>query len=210
VLSARGLRFRFDRRGPDVVAGLDLDLARGEVVGLRGASGRGKTTLGRLLSGYLRADAGTVTVDGAPLPRSGRCPVQLVFQHPELAVDPRWRLHEILAEAGEATPELLEQLSIHEGWLTRFPHELSGGELQRIAVARALVTGAPYLVADEISAMLDPLTQAQLWHALRARADAGTVGVLAVSHDAALLDAVADRVIDLDPTPQPAPATERA
>lgn len=209
MLIARGLRFGYTRRGPDVVADVDLEVARGEVVGLRGPSGRGKTTLAKLLAGYLVPEAGTITVDGAPLPPSGVSPVQLVFQHPELAVDPRWRLAEILAEAdapdlpggggrpGTAADDLLAQLSIDAGWSRRFPHELSGGELQRVAVARALLTGAPFVVADEVSAMLDPLTQAQLWHVLRERVEAGDLGVLAVSHDDALLEVVADRVVDL-------------
>lgn len=197
MLRASGVRFRYARRGPWIVDGADLEVARGEVVGLRGPSGAGKTTLGRVLAGYLAADAGTVEVDGRPLPSSGVSPVQLAFQDPELAIDPRWRLHEVLAEGGEPDGDLLEELSIDAGWLRRFPHELSGGELQRVAIARALVTGAPFVVADEISAMLDPITQAQLWHALRRRVDAGTLGVVAVSHDEALLDVVADRVVDL-------------
>ncbi len=203
MLSAHGLRFRHGRRGPWLIDGFDLEVARGEVVGLRGPSGTGKTTIGRLLAGYLTPAEGRVEVDGAPLPTGVVAPVQLVFQHPELAVDPRWHIEEVLAEAGPPDPELFEELGIGAGWLRRFPHELSGGELQRIAVARALVSGAPFLVADEISAMLDPVTQAQLWHALADRARRGELGVLAISHDAALLAAVADRVIDLDVSVRP-------
>lgn len=198
MLRATDLRFRFDRRGPWVVDGVDLDIDIGEVVGLRGPSGRGKTTIGRLLTGYLLPDGGTVEVDGRPLPARGRAPVQLVFQHPELAVDPRWRIGEVLAEAGRADTGLLRELSISPGLLGRFPHELSGGELQRVSVARAILSEARYIVADEVSAMLDAITQAQIWCVLRERVADGAFGLLAISHDDELLAAVANRTIDLD------------
>lgn len=212
MLEARDLWFRYRPGGPWVVAGVDLGLVRGEVLGLRGPSGSGKTTVARLLSGFLPPERGEVRVDGAPLgptaavaPAAGAAPVQLVSQHPELAVDPRWRLGDTLAEAGAPDPGLLDALSIAPGWLGRYPHELSGGELQRVTAARALLTGAPYLVADEVSAMLDPLTQAQIWHVLLDRVRATGLAVLAVSHDDALLAAVAGRVVDVqEPTRQTA------
>lgn len=197
MLTASDLWYRH-RRGDDwVLAGASLDVAPGEIVGLRGDSGVGKTTLARVLAGYLPARRGAVAVDGAPLPVRGVRPVQLVLQHPELAVDPRWRLDEVLAEAGPLDGDLLDALSISPAWLRRHPHELSGGELQRVAVARALAARPRYLVADEVSAMLDPITQAQLWAVLRERAARGGLGILAVSHDRDLLDVVADRVVTL-------------
>ena len=196
MLSAIDVRFRYRRGGPWVLDGASLTVAPGEVVGLRGPSGTGKTTLARLLAGYLTPDGGRVLVDGEPSPSQGRSPVQLVLQHPELAVDPRWRLGEIVAEGGSVDDALLSDLAIAPAWLGRYPHELSGGELQRAAVARALAARPRYVIADEVSAMLDPLTQAQIWQVLRTRARSGALGLLAISHDDALLSAVCDRVLD--------------
>ncbi len=193
-LRGTGLRFRYRRAGPWVVDRVDVHVGPGEIVGVRGPSGCGKSTLGRLLAGFLVAEHGTVTVDGGPLMAGGVAQVQLVLQHPELAVNPRWRLGRILAEGRPVDPALLEELSISGGWLDRYPNELSGGELQRVVLARALAVRPRYVVADEISAMLDPVTQAQLWHVLLRRVEAGAIGVLAISHDDALLEAVRSRV----------------
>ena len=204
-LTASGLRFRHPGGDDWLIDGVDLTVRPGEVVGLRGPSGRGKTTLAKLLAGYLEPAAGTVHVDGRALPRRGMAPVQLVFQHPELAIDPRWRMHEVLEEAGEVDMDTLRELHIRPEWLLRHPNELSGGELQRFAVARALATGAGYVVADEVSAMLDAITQARIWRVLLRRVRSGGLGLLAISHDGDLLARVADRVVDLG-----APATEPA
>lgn len=196
ALEGAGMSFRYRRSGPWVVSDVDIRVAQGEVVGLRGPSGCGKTTLGRLLAGFLVPERGAVTVDGAALPIRGASPVQLVLQHPELAVNPRWRLGRILSEGGEPDLGLLDELSIAAGWLDRYPNELSGGELQRIAVARALLARPRFVVADEITAMLDLITQAQLWQVLLRRARAGEIGILAISHDDALLDVIADRCLE--------------
>jgi peptide/nickel transport system ATP-binding protein/Fe3+-transporting ATPase len=187
MLRADNLAFRYGARLPWVVQQFSLELAPGERVGLSGASGRGKTTLGKLLAGYLEPQQGRVLLDGLPLPCRGHCPVQLVLQHPELAINPRWRIGRVLHEAGPPAPDLLDALGIDQGWLTRWPHELSGGELQRVAVARALAAQPRYLVADEMTAMLDAATQAQLWHAVLERAQAQQIGLLVISHDDALL-----------------------
>lgn len=205
MLEGRDLHARYGRRGSWILHGVDVSVDRGEVVGVRGPSGTGKTTLARVLSGHLVPQAGTVLVDDQPLPSGAVSPVQLVFQHPQMAVDPRWRLREVIAEAGEPDGEVLDELGLPPWLLDRFPHELSGGELQRAAVARALVSGAPYVVADEISAMLDAATQAQIWQALLRRVRAGTLAVLAISHDDQLLAVVADRTITLGDGPRGSP-----
>src|SRR5690606_27737342 len=120
-------------------------------------------------------------------------PVRLGLQHPQLAMAPRWTIREVLAEADPSArpdPEL-----VAEQWLDRYPHEVSGGELQRVNLARALLARPRYLVADEISASLDALTQARIWHLLLERARSERIGLLVISHDGPLLDAVTSRLV---------------
>jgi len=204
VLRADEVSYRYHDRGPWVLERVCFAAAAGQVTAIRGPSGRGKTTLARLLGGYLTPVHGSVTLDGQPLYATGASPVQLVMQHPELALDPRWRLGRSLAEAGRTDQALLDELSIDPAWLTRYPGELSGGELQRLALARALTARPRFVLADEISVMLDAITQAQLWHALLRRVHEEGLGVVAISHDDELHAAVTDRVHDLDePTAPP-------
>jgi peptide/nickel transport system ATP-binding protein len=197
MLSGQKLSFRYGRQLPWVVDAVSLSVAPGEVVGLSGPSGRGKTTLARLLAGYDRPQQGRVLLDDRPLPRAGYCPVQLVFQNPELAINGRWRIADVLSEGHTPDAALLEALSIDPGWRTRWPHELSGGELQRVAVARALGPHTRYLIADEMTAMLDAVTQAQIWQAVLAHARRNHIGVLVISHDPPLLGRVCQRVVTL-------------
>lgn len=180
--------------GPRVLEDVTLHVAPGEVVGLPGPSGQGKTTLGRLLCGYMKPDGGKVTMDDAALPEDVYCPAQLIFQHPELAMNPRCRMGAILNEAGVCDEKILERLGIKTSWRERYPHELSGGELQRVALARVMNSDTKYLVADEITAMLDANTQARIWKILLTWAREQRVGVLAISHDHHLLKKVADRI----------------
>lgn len=197
MLKAERLSFRYSRQGAWIFRDVSLTLEAGEIVGLSAPSGRGKTTLGKALAGYLPPVEGRVLLDGAPLPKSGYCPVQLIFQHPELSINPRWRMKQVLEEAFSPPKELLSALGIEPGWLTRWPHELSGGELQRFAVARALGPDTRYLVADEMTTMLDANTQAQIWQVVCDAARRRNLGVLAVSHEMPLLKRVCRRVIEL-------------
>lgn len=210
--------------GRSVLDGLSLTVEPGERVALAAPSGTGKTTLCRLLAGYLRPQAGTVTVDGASLlardglfrrPPASPRPVQLIWQHPEQAFDPFARLGVSVSEGLPRTtgngssalcrpePEriratgLLERFGVREAWLGRFPHELSGGELMRLCVVRALLAQPRYLICDEMTAMLDAVTQASLWHEVLALADERAMGLVIVSHSPALLRRIATRTVRL-------------
>lgn len=150
-----------------------------------------------LLAGYLKSTQGRILLDDKPLPQKGVCPVQLIYQHPEKAINPRWRLRRVLEESGELREEMLDALGIERAWLNRFPGELSGGELQRFCVARALSCGAEYLICDEISTMLDAITQAQIWNAVLKEADKHNMGMIAVTHNKHLAGRIATRIVDL-------------
>ena len=197
LLEARDIGFRYGA-GPWVFRGLDITVDAGEVVGLLGPSGCGKTTVARVLAGHARPGEGRVLLDGAPLPRSGYCPVQLVSQHPEHAVNPRWRMRDTVSEGWSVDEDTMGMLGIQTEWLDRYPNELSGGELQRFCVARSLSPSTRILVADEMTTMLDTITQAQLWRAVREAVDRRGLGVLVVSHERSLIDALCDRVVALD------------
>jgi len=206
MLLGEGICFRYNQQTPWVLENINLQVAPGEIVGISGPSGQGKTTLAKILAGYLAPQAGHVTLDGSTLPRRGYCPVQLIFQHPELVMNPRWRLRRILAESEMPASTLLAALSIEPGWLERWPHELSGGELQRVAVARALATPTRYIIADEMTAMLDANTQAQIWQVVLEQVRRRTLGLLVISHDAPLVARLCERTIHLQPESSPFPA----
>lgn len=242
-LEARDISFSYVPGRP-ILHDVNLVVDPGERVALTAPSGRGKTTLCRVLSGYLRPDAGAVLVDGIELSRAraarsgvpaapgsrgsrlrGPRPVQLIWQHPEQAFDPLLRLGRSLAEgvpprvaarasgssgAGslgarsaaarlEAVRDtgLLERFGIREAWLDRFPHELSGGELMRFCIVRAFIAEPRYLVCDEMTAMLDAVTQAELWREVVAIASERSMGIVLVSHSPALVDRVATRLFRL-------------
>jgi len=196
-LKVNGLKYRYSD-APYLFKNLNLYVSPGEVVGLFGYSGAGKTTLAQIIAGYLKPDAGTVEIDGNTVSHSDAHPVQLIWQHPEKAVNPRWRMRQILSEGGPLDRELLNDLGIKNEWLDRYPSELSGGELQRFCLARALGSKTKYLIADEMTTMLDAITQAQIWHAVLQLVKQRNIGILAISHDQHLLQRVSDRMINFD------------
>lgn len=197
VLEAKGVSFSYPGSDRAVIRDVGLSVAHDERVCLAAPSGFGKTTLCQLLTGYLRPDAGSIAVDGAPLPSRGLCPVQLVWQHPEAALDPRLTIAASLAEAGSIDEALLDRLGVRRAWLSRYPRELSGGELQRCCIARVLRTHPAFLVADEMTTMLDALTQVQIWEAVLAHCREQGTGLVFTSHSPALVERIATRVVDL-------------
>nr|WP_294492620.1 ATP-binding cassette domain-containing protein [uncultured Mediterraneibacter sp.] len=199
-LEAKDISFSYPgRKEFSILEHFNLSISPGERVGLRGPSGRGKTTLCRLLAGYDDPEEGEVLLKGRPVREfRGACPVQMVWQHPETAVDPLLRLKKTMEEAPDVEKRVLDELYIEEAWMERYPRELSGGELQRFCLARALSPSTRFLLCDEISAMLDLAAQAQIWNFLLRESERRNLGMLVVSHSDALLKKVCTRITTLD------------
>lgn len=197
ILEAKNLSFSYDKKSDPIIRDLSFQAESGERIAITGPSGLGKTTLCKILAGYLKPDSGQVLLDGEPLPRKGFCPVQMIWQHPEKAVNPRLRMRDTLADGVNVEKRIIEELGIEEDWMNRFPTELSGGELQRFCIARALGEGTRFLIADEISTMLDLITQGQIWNFLLKEIKQREIGLISISHSEPLLQKIAERRISL-------------
>lgn len=220
--------------GKSLLSNFSFAVESHERVALSAPSGFGKTTICRLLAGYLQPQEGEVLLDGEPLSSyqtnisqnkktvryrcphgdfyagtarakgvkaskasSSPLPVQMIWQHPEQTLDPLLRIQSSLEEAGPLDHALLGKLGIKQKWLSRFPRELSGGELQRCCIARALRVHPKFLIADEISTMLDAITQVQIWDFLLSYCEENEVGLVLVTHSEALQNRLATRVVNL-------------
>ncbi|MFL4489817.1 ABC transporter ATP-binding protein [Streptomyces sp. VTCC 41912] len=211
MLELRDITAGYDRRAP-VVRGVSLAVAPGEAVGLLGPSGCGKSTLARVAALLHRPDAGTVVLDGAPArgwrhraPRTQRTAFGVLFQQPRLSADPRLRLADVIAEPLRATGRKVEVadrlrelgplVGLGAELLTRRPHEVSDGQLQRACLARALVLRPRWLICDEMTAMLDASTTAALVAVVESYRRESGAGLLAVGHDRTLLERWCDRTV---------------
>lgn len=195
-LKAQSINFKY-RDDEYILKDIDFTINSGEVVGLVAPSGFGKTTLAKILAGYEKPESGTVTIDGQKNNKKGYSPVQLIFQHPEKSVNPRWKMDKILKEAYLPSKELLDDMGIKKEWLNRWPSELSGGELQRFCVVRALSQKTKFLIADEMTTMLDAITQAQIWNVVLNHVKKYNIGLVVISHEKSLIDRICDRIVDL-------------
>ncbi len=188
---------------PDVLQGRSVRIPAGSLVGLTGASGTGKSTMARVLALLLEPRAGVVTVDGTVVRGAGyavpphvRRQVALLFQSPRSATDPRMTLRSIIeqpaaiARRAVVVDQLAERVGLTPDLLARRPHQVSDGQLQRACIARALAQAPRYLVCDEATAMLDASTTASLVRLIRDEAQEFGMGVLMISHDTELLDAI--------------------
>lgn len=178
-----------------IINKVNLFIQPGEVVGLFGESGIGKSTLANIIAGYIKPNSGTISVDGVVHPQKGRNPIQLIGQHPEKAINPYWQMKKVLEESGEYSDAFLEGLGISKEWMHRFPSQLSGGELQRFCLARAISPKTKYLIADEMTTMLDAITQAQIWQTVLQLAKEHKLGVLVISHELPLMNKVCNRIL---------------
>lgn len=197
LLSAKDISFAYSTSKP-ILRDLNFSVSTGEVVGLCAPSGKGKSSLGKILAGYETPNQGELRIDGDPyLNKGGYNPVQLMFQHPEKAVNPKWKMQKILNETWEPPLELIEAMGIKQEWMSRWPSELSGGELQRFCLLRALAPQTKFLIADEMTTMLDVITQAQIWDILLKHAAQQNMGIVVISHDDDLVKRLCTRVVYL-------------
>lgn len=220
MLELRSLTAGYGRHRP-VVRDVSLTVAPGESVGLLGPSGCGKSTLARVAALLHRPDAGQVVIDGTTArgwrhraPGELRTAFGVVFQQPRLSADPRLSLADLIAEPLRATGRADEAparvrdgaltVGLGPDLLTRRPHEVSDGQLQRACLARALVLRPRWLVCDEMTAMLDASTTAALVAVVEEYRAATGAGLLAVGHDRVLLERWCDRTVtwsELQPAP---------
>lgn len=199
LLEAQNISFRYGKDTKQILNHFSLSVESHERVGIIAPSGFGKTTFCKILAGYESPDEGEILLDGKPLASyEGYCPVQMIWQHPEQVVNPRLHLRNVLAEGDEIEERIIHGLGIEEDWLNRYPSELSGGELQRFCIARALGKRTKFILADEITTMLDLITQSQLWSFLVKEVQEREIGLLAVSHSMPLLQNICTRLQELD------------
>jgi peptide/nickel transport system ATP-binding protein len=208
-------RSRFGRGGHRALRGVSLRVAAGETLGVVGESGCGKSTLARLILGLVPADRGTVTVGGARMGdlrgrklRRLRSRAQLVFQDPVGSLSPRRTVADAIAEPlralgvpaaerADRVGAVLDRMELDRSILTRRPHELSGGQAQRVGIARALVGEPDLIVFDEPTSALDVTVQAQILRVIGEVAADRSRGSVFISHDLATVRGFADRVVVL-------------
>lgn len=227
LLQARGLELALPDFGrkpafgrpplTQILKGIDLDLARGEALGLVGESGSGKTSLGRTLVRLYRPTAGSLRFEGKEIGaleeetiRHLRPRFQMIFQDPQSSLNPRRTVGDIVAqpllvygrvkdraEARQRVAMLLERVALDPAFASRYPHEMSGGQRQRIGIARAIALDPALVIADEIVSGLDVSSQAQILSLLRElRRDLG-LALIFISHDLSVVRTVCDRVMVL-------------
>ncbi len=207
----------FGRERQQVLRGVSLSLSEGECLGIIGESGSGKSTLGRVLSGLLKPQGGTVRINGLDVyARRGarenaasRHSLSVVFQDYASSANPRFRVASIIGESLRAlekiqdarvdrkrrTAELLEQVGLPASFGVRYPHELSGGQLQRVCIARALAVRPRIILLDEAISSLDASTQVQVMDLLiELRKELG-LSYLFITHDLTSITYLCDRVV---------------
>ena len=195
----------------EVLKDISFTLSKGETLGIAGTSGAGKTTLIRILMQLLRPDGGVVLYHGLDLGElsgkemlAARRTMQMIFQNPAAALHPRMMIRESIEEPSrlygkmdrfeERMQEMLSRLQLRRELLLRYPAELSGGELQRVALARLLLISPEILILDEPTSMLDVSVQAEILTLLQELQEDREIAYLFISHDLDVLAAMASRV----------------
>ena len=196
-LNGKNISYKYPSSNKYILKDVNITLNNNKITGLIGESGKGKSTLCKILSNYIPKYEGEVIIDNQKLPKKGFCPVQLIFQHPEKVMNPKWKMKDILNESWDVNDELLSEFGIQKSWMNRYPHELSGGELQRYSVLRSLNPKTKFIIADEMTTMLDAITQVQILDSVIKIIKKRKIGLLIVSHDINLIDTICDDKIYL-------------
>ena len=211
---ARRLGAKVQEYDVHAVDDVSLTIAPGEVVGLVGESGCGKTTLGRMVAGITPPSSGDLLYRGKPIAalppdeaKQAKLKIQMVFQDPMASLNPRLRVSEIIGEAprvhglvsrgeqADYVASVMRKVGLDPSYATRFPHQFSGGQRQRIGIARALAVQPEFLVCDESVAALDVSIQAQIINLfMELRRDLGLT-YLFISHDLGVVEHIADRTV---------------
>ena len=204
--------FRYPGQDDWCLKDISLQLESGKTVGLLGTSGSGKSTCGKIAAGLARPLKGSVTFHGesfAALPKrdENRTKVQMIFQHAEVSFNPRLTLVSSMAEGYRLSGKkydfqtlcaMTESFGIYPDQLKRYPQQLSGGELQRLAIARALLYDPEVLVLDEATTMLDVITQSQIMKMLRRIQSERNLAYLLITHDRPLAQLMCNEILELE------------
>lgn len=195
TLQMKDVSFNYNH-SDNLLTDASLTIHKGEIVSLMGPSGSGKSTLAQILAGIMTPSSGKVCIHDQDIHDiQSFKPVQWIHQHPENAVNPRWRVRKILNEAGKVDQSVQDELGIDSSWMNRWPNELSGGQLQRICIGRALQPRLEFLIADEMTTMLDAIGQVKILRFLDRLVKEEAIGILFISHDRALVEQFSDRII---------------
>lgn len=188
----------FGKRKITAVDGVSLYANTSETLAIVGESGSGKTTLGRILSGLIKPDKGKVLYKDRNVNHSNG-KIQMVFQNPDSSLDPSWQVFDIVAEAMnkkdlERVAEVLEMVGLNPAYMTKYPYELSGGEKQRIAIARAIASDPEVIVLDEPVSALDASIRAQILNLLLDLQSMKKFTYVLIDHDLGRVWHISDRV----------------
>lgn len=218
LLKVRNLNKEFN--GARVLHDVSFNIEQGETLGLFGRSGSGKTTVGRCVIGLENTDGGEIVFNGNPIIANGKKPasgsngkvpgIQMIFQHPETSLNPRMKgmdsileplqIHNMCTncQMQDKAKELADMVGLGMEHLCRYPSQLSGGEIQRIVLARILSIGPQLIVADEPTSMLDVSVQAQVLRLMKRIQEEKEISYLLISHDIEVLQQVCDRIAFLE------------
>lgn len=206
----------FGKERQQVIKNVSLSLKKGECLGIIGESGSGKSTLGKTLIGLLKPDSGNIIFDGVDMynatkeeKRKIQQKISIVFQDYTSSANPRFLVKDIIGESLRVLErklgkkidkvskikELLETVGLNEGFMNRYPHELSGGQLQRVCIARAVATEPQFILLDEAINSLDASTQTQVMDLLKNLQNKYKLSYIFITHDLPSVTYMCDKVL---------------